>query len=132
MSPIRCTACGKNVSLEIGEIEVEETRFDDADIRVEADLHMMLVCAECRANLGEYSGTSVKSVPKLGKYLENHGLDAGDVEVNEAEVTATKIIPRGVRKTYAVEWAAQLKLSGNVFKVAGELAIDQDLVVLTK
>lgn len=65
MSPIRCPDCETNVFLEIGEVEVEETRFDDSHNRVEVDLQMMLTGSECGSDIGEYDGTSGDIVPKL-------------------------------------------------------------------
>jgi len=130
MSPIRCADCEKNVSLEIGEVEVQETRLGDSGNRIEVDLHMMLTCAECGSDLGEFTGTSDHIVPKLEEYVEKHDLDVSDSEVDEAEVSNTKIITRGGRKTYIAEWTTQLTLNEKVFKVNGELAINQDQIEL--
>jgi len=130
MSPIRCPDCERNVSLEIGDVEFEDTKFDDTDNRVAVNIHMMLTCAECGTELGEYSGTADHIVPKLEEYLEKHDLDASDAEVDEAEVSKTRIITRGGRKTYVVEWTTQLRLNKRAFKVNGELAINQDQIKL--
>ena len=130
MSPIRCPDCERNVSLEISEAEVQETRFDDSENKIEVDIHMTFVCAECGGDLGEYTGMSDHEVPKLAEYLEKHDyVDASEAEVEDADVD-TKIITRNGRKTYLAKWSTQVKLNRKVFNVAGDLGITQDEIDL--
>jgi len=127
MSPMRCADCERNVSLEV-EAEIEETRYDDSDARVEVDIHMIFTCAECGSELGEYSDSTDSVIQKLEDYLEKHeDLDPGDVEVDDAEVV-TAIKQRNGRKTYIAEWSTQAKLNNKVFKVNGELGVTQDQI----
>jgi hypothetical protein len=129
MSAARCSDCERNVSLEIGDTEINETTFDDSNYSVEVEIHMPFNCAECETELGEYEGTSDQVVPRLEDYLENHeNVDVSVAVVNEAEITETKIITRNGRKTYLAKWATQITLNKKEFKVAGELAITQDQI----
>lgn len=131
MGAARCSDCEKNVRLEINDSEVNDYSFDEGAFAIEVEIHLSFTCIECGCDMGEYTGTSTQIVPKLEDYIENHeNLDVTDAELEEPQITETKVITRNGRKTYIAKWVTQLKLSNKKFCVYGELACTQDQIEL--
>jgi len=126
MGAIRCPDCESFVSLNV-DAEVEDTQYDDSSNFVEVDLHLILTCAECGAELGEYNDTTDYAATELGEYLEEHeDIDASNVECYDADIVETKVEKRKGRKHYIALWSTRLKCNDEVFKVSGEMAVTQD------
>ena len=131
MSPVRCPDCEKNVAIEISEAEITDTSFDDSELVVIVEGHIVLMCSECNTDLGEADATSSEIVPKMEEYLENHeDADPGEAEVEEAEITESKTITRNGKKTYISKWKTNVKLGRKTFKVNGDLAVTHEDITI--
>lgn len=131
MSPVRCPDCEKNVSIEISEAEIIDTSFDDGELAVIIEGHIVLMCSECNTDLGEADSISSEIIPKIKEYIENHeDADPGEAEVEEAEITESKTITRNGKKTYITKWETNVKLGRKTFNVNGDLAVTQEDITI--